>query len=244
VLIVGGELGYSGAPRMAAEAALRVGAGLVSVATRPEHAALINCHRPEIMSHGVANAEDLDRLIKKASVIILGPGLGLTDWSKKMFELVCQQKLPLLIDADGLNLLAGTSMRNENWVLTPHAGEAGRLLSVSAATVQQDRLAALNKITQGYDGVCVLKGAGTLVMKAEGLPAICEQGNPGMATAGMGDVLSGVIGGLMAQGIPMEEAAKLGVCLHAKAGDLAAKEGERGMIATDLMPWLRQLSNQ
>jgi NAD(P)H-hydrate epimerase len=243
VLIVGGESGYSGAPCMAGVAALRVGAGMVSVATRPEHANVLNSYHPEIMCHGVTKPDELDPLIKKARVIILGPGLGQTDWSKKMFEQVCKASLPLVIDADGLNLLADTKQFNKNWVLTPHPGEAARLLQTTPQAIQQDRLAALKEINQRYGGVSVLKGAGTLVMSAEDLPVICEKGNPGMATAGMGDVLSGVIGGWIAQGVPLADAAKLGVCMHAMAGDLAAKEGERGMMATDLMPYLRRLSN-
>jgi len=243
VLVVGGELGYSGAPRMAAEAALRVGAGLVSVATRPENAITLNSNCPEIMSHGVLTADELAVLIQKASVIILGPGLSQTEWSKIMYEQVSKQPCPLVVDADGLNGLAKTNAYNENWVLTPHPGEAARLLGISVEKVQQDRLTAAIKINKRYGGVCVLKGAGSLVVAANALPALCDKGNPGMATAGMGDVLSGVIAGLMGQGIPLVDAAKLGVCLHAMAGDLAAKEGERGMVATDLMPYLRRLSN-
>lgn len=244
VLVVGGELGYSGAARMAAEAALRVGAGLVSVATRPEHAATLNSDCPEIMSHGVSTKEELGKLIEKASVIILGPGLGQTDWSIKMAEEVFKQELALIIDADGLNLLSKTELSNENWVLTPHPGEAARLLGVTTQQVQQDRLLAIKEINKRYGGVCVLKGAGTLVFSPNSLPGLCDKGNPGMATGGMGDVLSGVIAGLMAQKIPLGEAARLGCCMHAMAGDLAAKEGERGMVAMDLMPYLRRLSNQ
>lgn len=244
VLVVGGELGYSGAPRMAAEAALRVGAGLVSVATRPENAIVLNTDCPEIMSHGVSTIDELDVLIKKASVIILGPGLSQTEWSKKMYEHVSKQECPLVVDADGLNCLAEVNQFNENWVLTPHPGEAARLLGVSVQEVQQDRMAAAREINKRYGGVCVLKGAGSLVIAANSLPALCDKGNPGMATAGMGDVLSGVIAGLIGQGIPLGDAAKLGVCMHAMAGDLASKEGERGMIAMDLMPYLRRLSNQ
>lgn len=244
VLIVGGELGYSGAPRMAAEAALRVGAGLVTVATRPENAVTLNSDCPEIMCHGVSTIEELKPLVEKADVIIIGPGLGQTEWSKTMCEFIFQQEQPLIVDADALNLLAVSKESRENWVLTPHPGEAARLLGMTSQEIQQDRLSALYEINKRYDGVCVLKGAGSLVLAKNTLPVLCDKGNPGMASAGMGDVLSGVIGGLIAQGIPLGDGAKLGVCLHAMAGDLASKDGERGMVAMDLMPHLRRLSNQ
>jgi ADP-dependent NAD(P)H-hydrate dehydratase / NAD(P)H-hydrate epimerase len=243
VLIVGGDVGFSGAPRMAAEAALRVGAGLVSIATKPENAIVMNSSRPEMMCHGVTTIEQLEPLIDKADVIVLGPGLGQSDWAKTLWSYVIERTLPLVVDADGLNLLSGSDKLNENWVLTPHPGEAGRLLGVTAQVVQEDRLAAIKEINKSYGGVCVLKGAGSLVLAPNSLPALCDKGNPGMASAGMGDVLSGVIAGLIAQRISLGEAAKLGVCMHAMAGDLAAKEGERGMVAMDLMPYLRRLAN-
>jgi len=245
VLMVGGNLGLSGAVRMAAEAALRVGAGLATIATRPEHAAMMNASRPEIMCHGVNSAAQLLPLLAKADVVVLGPGLGRSVWSKALWEAVLAAKhLPMIIDADGLNLLAENHQFNQQWILTPHPGEAARLLDETSSDIQQDRLKALTAIQKRYGGVCVLKGAGTLVIGPDKAPAICEAGNPGMASAGMGDVLSGVIGGLVAQRIPLIVAAKLGVYLHAMAGDLAAAAGgERGLIATDLLPYLRQLSN-
>jgi NAD(P)H-hydrate epimerase len=161
-----------------------------------------------------------------------------------IWEHVTKLDLPIVLDADGLNLLSQTNLFHENWVLTPHPGEAARLIGVTSQEIQQDRLTALKEINKRFGGVNVLKGAGSLVLAPNSLPALCDKGNPGMASAGMGDVLSGVIGGLIAQGIPLGDAAKMGVCMHAMAGDLAAKEGERGMIAMDLMPYLRRLSNQ
>jgi hydroxyethylthiazole kinase-like uncharacterized protein yjeF len=244
VLVVGGDEGYPGAPRMAAEAALRVGAGLVTVATHPTLAATLNVTRPEIICHGVSSGTSLAALLKKADVIVVGPGLGQSRWSKALLKAVLASKLPLIVDADALNLLSTHPRTRENWILTPHPGEAGRLLKKSAAQIQEDRLAALEQIQQRYHGICVLKGAGTLVSANKSSAFICKAGNPGMATAGMGDVLSGVIAGLVAQQLPLEIAAQSGVCLHAEAGDLAARAGgERGMIATDLMPYLRQLVN-
>jgi ADP-dependent NAD(P)H-hydrate dehydratase / NAD(P)H-hydrate epimerase len=244
VLVVGGDEGFMGAARMAAEGALRVGAGLVTVATSPKHAEFLNLTRPEIMCSGVLTAARLAPLLEKATVVVIGPGLGQSAWAKMLLKEVLQSKLPLVVDADALNLLSAKPVARRNWVLTPHPGEAGRLLKKTAAEVQQNRLEALSKLHQLYDGVCVLKGAGTLVLGPNLLPALCLDGNPGMATGGMGDVLSGVIGGLIAQGVPLADAAKLGVCLHAVAGDMAAKAGgERGMLAMDLMPYLRKLVN-
>lgn len=244
VLIVGGAEGFIGAARMAAEAALRVGAGLVSVATSPSHSEYFNLTRPEIMCHGVSTAEQLAPLLEKASVVVIGPGLGQSAWSKMLLKAVLQTRLPLVVDADALNLISADPCSRNNWVLTPHPGEAARLLKQTVSVVQQNRLAALEKLQQIYEGVCVLKGAGTLILAPSQLPALCDAGNPGMATGGMGDVLSGVIGGLAAQGVSLADAAKLGVCLHAIAGDAAAKDGgERGLLAMDLMPYLRKLAN-
>jgi len=243
VLVIGGELGFSGAPRMAGEAALRVGAGLVSIATRPENAVVMNAAHPELMCHGVSSAEELAPLLDKADILIIGPGLGQSDWAKTLWNAALANDLPKVIDADGLNLLAQQPAVQEQWILTPHPGEAARLLNTTVPEVQQDRLTAIKEMHKRYGGVCVLKGAGSLILAPNALPGLCNKGNPGMASAGMGDVLSGVIGGLLAQGLPLGEAAKMGVCLHASAGDLAAKDGERGMVATDLMPYLRRLSN-
>jgi NAD(P)H-hydrate epimerase len=150
----------------------------------------------------------------------------------------------LVVDADALNLLAARPARREDWVLTPHPGEAARLLEMSIAEVQADRFAALERLRERYGGCCVLKGAGTLVQDGRAMPGLCGAGNPGMASGGMGDVLTGVIAGLAAQGLELGLAAQAGVCLHAEAGDRAACEGgERGLLAGDLMPQLRVLVN-
>ncbi|HVY53804.1 MAG TPA: NAD(P)H-hydrate dehydratase, partial [Gammaproteobacteria bacterium] len=223
VLLVGGDHGYTGAIRLAAEAALRVGAGLVSIATRPEHAQMINTNRPEIMCHGVSTATDLRALMARATMIVIGPGLGQSDWAQELLEEVFKSKLPLLVDADGLNLLAKNPIKRDNWVLTPHSGEAARLLQGEKEEIALDRLNALKAMQQKYDGIVVLKGAGTLIQSGNTLATLCPYGNPGMASGGMGDVLSGVIGSLIAQGLPLDVAAKLGVCIHAMAADEAAK---------------------
>jgi ADP-dependent NAD(P)H-hydrate dehydratase / NAD(P)H-hydrate epimerase len=244
VCIIGGDLGYSGAARMAAEAALRVGAGLVSVATRPEHAALMNLNRPELMCHGVENSEQLALLLDKASVIVIGPGLGQSDWAKALFRAAITAQKTVLIDADGLNLLAQKPAVNAGWILTPHPGEAARMLNCTAAQIQQDRFAAVAALQIQYGGTIVLKGAGTLIASEVEI-AVSNTGNPGMASGGMGDVLAGVIAGLRAQGLSITQAARQGVYLHGLAADMAAeKDGERGLLASDLMPYLRLVVNQ
>lgn len=243
VLVVGGEHGMGGAARLAAEAAARVGAGLVTVATRPEHCAGLLAARPEIMCQGVATAADLAALLQRATVVVLGPGLGQGDWGRSLYAAAQSFSGPLLLDADGLNLLAAQPVPNPRWVLTPHPGEAGRLLGCSTAEIQQDRFAAAAKLQERYAGVVVLKGAGSIVQAPGLLPQLCRAGNPGMGSGGMGDVLSGVIGGLLAQGLAPAAAAAIGVQVHAAAADRAAAAGERGLLALDLMPYLRELVN-
>lgn len=242
VLIVGGAPGMSGAARLAGEAALRTGAGLVTVATHPGHAGWLNVGRWELMVRGVADAGELGGLLEQADVIAIGPGLGREPWGRGLWQRVLDARCPLVVDADALNLLADMPSERGGWVLTPHPGEAGRLLGRSTAQVQADRFAAVEALGRRYGGTCVLKGAGSLV-RAAGVTTVCGAGNPGMATAGMGDVLTGVIAGLLAQGMEPAEAAREGVCLHAAAGDAAAAEGERGLLAGDLIAHLRSLCN-
>jgi hydroxyethylthiazole kinase-like uncharacterized protein yjeF len=252
VLVVGGDYGMGGAVRLAGEAALRTGAGAVSIATRPEHAFSILGNCPELMCHGIQEAEKLNPLLTKATVIVVGPGIGLEHWGSSLFKKVLETHLPLIIDAQALHLFAHYSSkrshlpsRHKRWILTPHPGEAAELLNITPQDIQKDRLNAVTEIQKRYGGIIVLKGAGTLISSSASIaPNVCLEGNPGMATAGMGDVLSGIIAGLIAQGLSLEQAAKLGVCLHASAGDQsAAAAGERGMKASDLFPFLRNLLN-
>lgn len=244
VLIVGGDHGFSGSVRLAAEAALRVGAGLVSLATRPEHAWMLNLNRPEMMCHGIVDANELIERIHHARVVVLGPGLGKQHWGQSLFDAVTQSRKPVVIDADGLNILSSRNLRRDDWVLTPHPGEASRLLYTSIADIEQDRFRAVSDLQKRYGGLVVLKGTGSLIANPKGI-AISTTGNPGMATGGMGDVLSGVIGGLIAQGFSLQEAAERGVYIHGLAADLAAHaDGERGLLAGDLMAYLRQLVNE
>ncbi len=248
VLVVGGAPGFGGAVRLTAEAAVRVGAGLVSLATHPDHASLLSLGCPELMSHGVRDGGALTSLLQRATVVAIGPGLGTGDWARELWPRVRDSGRPLVVDADALNLLAEGERQPgpHDWVLTPHPGEAARLLGQkTAATVQADRLAALRQLQQDYGGVIVLKGAGTLVSHHEPRPiGLFAGGNPGMASGGMGDVLTGLIAGLMAQGWNVREAAETAVCLHGEAADRASQTGgERGLLGSDLFPELRRLVN-
>tara|TARA_R110002073_G_scaffold71410_6_gene175406 strand:+ start:4991 stop:6556 length:1566 start_codon:yes stop_codon:yes gene_type:complete len=241
VLIVGGDLGMGGAPLMSALAAMRLGAGLVSLATRPEHASILMAHQPELMIRGVSSPNELKPLLLQADIVVLGPGLGRDKWGQMLYSEVMATDLPLVVDADGLNLLASKPVKRGNWVLTPHPGEAARLLDIDS--VGQDRFKAAKELQDQYGGVVVLKGAGSIVV-ANAEITLCPYGNPGMSTAGMGDVLCGAIGGLWAQLPDALQAVKLGVSLHSAAGDrCAARAGQRGILATDIIPVMRELLN-
>lgn len=245
VLVIGGGPGMPGAVYLTALAALRVGAGLISVATLPEHAQMVLPLLPEAMIYPINDITDLQPLLSHATLCVIGPGLGESVWAKALFQATIAAQLPLVIDASALRMLARNPQYDDNWVLTPHPGEAASLLSCSIAEVQADRYNAAKLIQQQYGGAVVLKGSGSIVTDAGLQTYICSAGNPGMASAGMGDVLSGVIAGLLAQGISLADAAKLGVWLHARAGDDAVlSQGERGLMASDLMPYLRRQVNQ
>lgn len=244
VLVVGGEHGTAGAVRLAGESALRIGAGLVSVATRAGNVPALNASRPELMAHEVDGPQTLQPLIDRASVLAVGPGMGKAAWGHSLWLTALDADMPLVLDADGLNLLAREARRfTAPTVLTPHPGEAGRLLGVDTKEIEHDRFAAVREMAKRYNAVVVLKGSGTLIADPYGRLDVCPWGNPGMASGGMGDLLTGVIAGLLAQGCDAWRAACLGVALHARAGDHAAEGGERGLVATDLLIALRALVN-
>lgn len=244
VLAIGGDLGAGGSIRLTAEAALRIGAGLVSVATREAHVGALLSACPELMPQGVHVPRNLASMLDSASVIALGPGLGREEWGAGLWRAALAARKPTVLDADGLNLLAKQPHAlPEKIVLTPHPGEAARLLGCATADVQADRYAAVRALARDQGAIVVLKGAGSLIAKPDGTVAVCPWGNPGMASGGMGDCLTGVIAGLLAQGETPWNAACMGVGLHARAGDLAARAGERGLLATDLFPYLRALVN-
>lgn len=248
-MIIGGDHGYGGAASLAAEASLKVGSGLTSVATQPEHISAILARCPEIMACGVTSGQQLEPLLEKPSVLVVGPGLGRSPWSEQLLQKAVATGLPMVLDADALNILADERVvrqdKAQRWVLTPHMGEAARLLGVSVEDIQADRFAAVLKIQEKYNAVVLLKGPGTLISSQDQSFKLCPYGNPAMATAGMGDILSGIIGGLLAQGLDRQQATELGCCLHSAAADeLVSTSGYRGVTATDILPWVKKLLNQ
>lgn len=244
LLIIGGDHGMPGAARMAGEAGARVGAGLTSIATRSAHGPTLSLARPELMCHGVEDPADLDNLLRPANALTVGPGLGQGEWGYALMQKAIKTGLPMVVDADALNLLSMHPQKHDNWVLTPHPGEAARLLDCTSEEIQANRFQAVKDLHQRYGGIIVLKGSGTLIYNGEAPTRLSTWGNPGMGSGGMGDVLAGVIGGLLAQHFSLMDAACVGVTLHGMAADKAAEQdGERGMLAMDLMPHLRHLAN-
>ncbi|HAQ87393.1 MAG TPA: bifunctional ADP-dependent NAD(P)H-hydrate dehydratase/NAD(P)H-hydrate epimerase [Pseudomonas sp.] len=241
VLVIGGDLGTGGAALLSAEAALRCGAGMVTLATRPEHVTASLVRRPEIMCNGVESTYALTALTQRADVLVIGPGLGQAPWGRSLLSLAPQCRVPQVWDADALNLLAtGAVELPSDCLLTPHPGEAARLLGISVADVQADRPAAARALAARFGCAVLLKGAGTLIADHDGRLALCDRGHPAMASAGLGDVLAGVAGALLAQGLAPFEAACLAVWLHAVAGERLGAGG-RGLVAADLIPMVRQL---
>ncbi|MFJ2712746.1 NAD(P)H-hydrate dehydratase [Pseudomonas sp. NPDC087346] len=241
LLLIGGDHGFGGAILLSTESALRSGAGMVSLATRPEHVPAALARVPEVMVLGTSSANQLMGLLEKASVLVAGPGLGQASWGRALLSAAANAPLPQVWDADALNMLAsGFVSLPKDCVITPHPGEAARLLGISTAEVQADRPAAARALSKKYSAVVVLKGAGSLIAHPDGRLALCHQGHPAMATAGLGDVLAGLVGALLAQHMNGFDAACLAVWLHANAGAQQGKFG-RGLAASDLIPAIRQL---
>jgi len=241
LLLIGGDRGFGGAALLCAESALCSGAGMVSLATRSEHVAAALVRVPEVMALGTDSANQLMGLLEQASIIVAGPGLGQAAWGRSLLSAAANAPRPQVWDADALNLLAkGGLTLPPGSVITPHPGEAARLLGISVAQVQADRPAAARALSKKYTAVAILKGAGSLVASPDGHLARCDRGHPAMATAGLGDVLAGLVGALLAQGMPAFDSACLAVWLHAVAGEHQGKLG-RGLAASDLIPVIRQL---
>ena len=252
VLVVGGDRGLGGAGLLASKAAVYSGAGLTSLVTRPEHvnASLVSC--PEVMVKGVDSGQDLEEHLIKPTVIAIGPGLGQTAWSEQMIQRVFweaeKRDVVVIMDADALNLLPKLKLSSKlprRLVLTPHPGEAATLLNTNVETIESDRFAYSAKIQKKFDATVVLKGSGTVIChKKNGIQqwGVCNAGNPGMASGGMGDVLTGIIAGMLAQGLAPKEACEVGVDLHAKAADQASFDlGEVGLTPSDVIEELRYL---
>ncbi|MFT5594910.1 MAG: hydroxyethylthiazole kinase-like uncharacterized protein yjeF [Oceanicoccus sp.] len=251
VLIIGGDSGMAGAVSLSASAALRSGAGLVSVATRPEHVSAIVARQPEVMTHGIESGQQLLPLLAKADVIAIGPGLGQSSWGQQMLQQVMQTQQPLVLDADALNLLAQGNIKHNLSqrisVMTPHLGEAARLLNIEMNSIAQDRFQAVALLSERFDSYVVLKGAGSLMGDNQGI-SVCTDGNPGMASGGMGDVLTGIAASFMAQHLQalpkhLHQVISGAVCLHSAAADEGAKQGQSSLLASDLLIELRQLLN-
>ncbi|UVL46694.1 NAD(P)H-hydrate dehydratase [Pseudomonas moraviensis] len=241
VLLIGGDHGFGGAILLSTETALRGGAGMVSLVTRPEHVPAALTRVPEAMALGTSSANQLMGLLEKVSVLVVGPGLGQASWGRALLSAAANASVPQVWDADALNLLAGGFVQlPRDCVITPHPGEAARLLGISTGEVQADRPAAALALSKRYSAVVVLKGTGSLIAHPDGRLALCHQGHPAMATGGLGDVLAGLTGALLAQGMDAFDAASLAVWLHANAGLQQGKFG-RGLAASDLIPAIRQL---
>jgi len=261
VLCVGGDHGTAGAIALTSEAALRSGAGLVSVATRADHVVMLLARRPELMVRGIEfgingtrasegrTSEEMggfQALCERASVLAIGPGLGRGEWGRTLLAAALHAGKPLVLDADALNLLAESPKTKplRDAILTPHPGEAARLLGITTEEVQADRYAAVQELAARYGCCVVLKGAGTVIAAPDAKPVVIAAGNPGMASGGMGDVLTGVIAAMRTQHLLAFDAAVCGALLHALAGDAAAnKGGERGLLASDLLWQLRRRAN-
>lgn len=251
VLVVAGNIGFGGAALLSSKAAIKIGAGLVSLATRSEHLQAALSFAPEVMTKPVDSGQSLENYLDFPTVICLGPGLGKDYWSEQMIykslENTHKNKTPILIDADGLNLLPEFSKKlplPKKIVLTPHLGEAARLLNTSIEKVKKNRVSAAKRISNKYNSVVVLKSHETLICKEDKI-YICDKGNPGMATAGMGDVLSGMISGLIAQKLSLFEAACLGVDLHARAGDIySEKNNQQSLLPTDIIDLFARVINE
>lgn len=248
LLCIGSNIGMSGAIRLSGEAALRSGAGLVKVLCHEQSANTVMNGRPELMVS--SQIDSLPELFNWADNVIIGPGLGRDIWAQNLLSslLSMQQKQakPLILDADALTLLSDMSPPPnllKNSIITPHAGEAARLLDIGAEDIDKNRYKSAAALAEKFGTLVVLKGAGTIVRSSLST-WVCEDGNPGMATAGMGDLLCGVIGALVANGLPIEQAVKSAVCIHSRAADIVASEcGPKGLLASDLFEPLRRLVN-
>ncbi len=242
VLVVGGDKGMLGAPILAGLGALQAGAGWVELVGQEALVAGALAASPALMAHGYYDKDWLIHKLESADVVALGPGLGQSEWSEVLYATTLAEANRLVLDADGLNWLAKEPTTRSDWVLTPHPGEAARLLQTEIATVERDRFEAVCELAERYQAVVVLKGYGSLIAEPSGSVAVCDRGTPAMATAGMGDALTGVIASLWAQGMSAFDAARYGVWIHAVAGETAAR-GKRQILAPELIDQISHVMN-
>ncbi|MDC0610555.1 NAD(P)H-hydrate dehydratase [Vibrio sp.] len=242
-VIIGGGAGMAGASVLASTAALKSGIGMIATISHPNNVMPIIVSQPEVMASGWNENDVIANRLDWCNVVAIGPGLGRDSQAQILYNRVSDTELPKVVDADGLYFLASQPTYDAQRVITPHPGEAAKLLGCSVADVERDRYQAVEDLQHKFGGVVVLKGAGTLICDGE-QTFVCCAGNPGMATAGMGDVLTGVVTAFIAQGHNLLEATKLGVLAHSLAADQNAKTyGERGLVASDLFPHIRSLVN-
>ncbi|MAZ24211.1 MAG: hypothetical protein CMK41_00310 [Porticoccaceae bacterium] len=248
-VIVGGDFGMGGAPIISAEGSMRIGSGLTRIVTRPDHVIACLIRNPECLVDGINTVSEARRLTDKASAIVIGPGLGKSPWSREMLKTFMNTDVPIILDADALSLIAekesSFDYKAKKIVITPHAGEAAKLLGCSVREVEENRYAAVNKLQSIFGGVVLLKGPGSILSSLNSDELfVCPYGNAALATAGSGDLLSGLIGGLVAQGKSIQEAAEIGVSVHSYASDMALHEyADKGLIATDLLAYIKQIIN-
>lgn len=248
VAIIGGDAGMAGAALLASRAALLSGAGRVYAAMLSEEAPSVDTSYPEIM----VRSPDALILLSQLNAVVIGPGLGQSETALKLLQFWLEQKISLLIDADALNLIAKSPSleaivknRQAETVITPHAGEAARLLVTDVEYIQQNRKECALKLAKSLHATCVLKGAGSICAHHDGSWFVNTSGNPGLASGGTGDVLSGVVGSLMAQGLSGLEAAKLGVYVHGAAADALVAQGigPIGLTASEVAREVRNRLN-
>ncbi len=244
VLLIAGSLGMGGAALISGIGALRAGAGLVKIATDLHNVSAINSCRPELMTINIFDEEALVQAINWADVIAVGPGLGQGLEVSQILENLNGVRKPVIVDADALNLISkGLDLYLERMVITPHPGEAARLLGTSASEINADRINAACRLYERYGSTVLLKGAGTIVYDGKRITIISE-GSPAMATGGMGDLLTGMIASLCAQGLSLSQATCVAAVIHGRAGSMASKEaGVIGTLPLDLAPYIRLLVN-
>ncbi len=238
LLVIGGNDGMAGAAILATEAALTLGVGKVSVATRQASLSPLLSRVPEAMARQVDHYNGLRPLLDQCTAIVIGPGLGKDAWAEQMLLAALGEDIPTLVDADALSLIASGIVKpgHERMCFTPHPGEAALILQTNTARVQQNRYEALRQLEKVFKGHWVLKGNGSLLGGGDKAASINRTGNPGMASGGMGDALSGLIGAILAQGYSVQDSAAAGTFIHGAAADLAVRYGgEISLRASDLI---------